>query len=287
MTTLNFDDEEEIIEAPSETTILQTPRPPSITIAMPSSSSESGIAMCPVTGATTGALTRSQGTVATAVQELQLQTTSVTNNMVQDLITQASENTILLHKILAELKDLRSHMEKRWPFSVKTCGFEREMTTKAKELFICQGPWLVQGSLEKMREKIANLLGGEDHADQYQVNTCLSYTKEKFTLWRAEIRKKVLNKKYNKLRVTEFTEKLYNSFKSREEDMRNATKTALLLRKFATQEGYLDNPGKPDFWERFVEFVNVWNNSGIPNKWLALRAEDEEKYSESLLPVTS
>ena len=53
-------------------------------------------------------------------------------------------------------------------------------------------------------------------------------------------------------------------------------------RKFALENGYFENPTKPDFWDKFVEFANSWNKIGIPNKWAALRIEDESKFNESL-----
>ena len=39
----------------------------------------------------------------------------------------------------------------------------------------------------------------------------------------------MLNRKLNHLRIAEFTTKLYAPFKSKEEDMKNAAKTAMLL----------------------------------------------------------
>lgn len=39
----------------------------------------------------------------------------------------------------------------------------------------------------------------------------------------------VLNRKLNHLNISEFTAKLYAPFKSKEEDMKNAAKTAMLL----------------------------------------------------------
>ena len=53
-------------------------------------------------------------------------------------------------------------------------------------------------------------------------------------------------------------------------------------RKFANENGYFENTSKPDFWDKFVEFANSWNKIGIPNKWTALRLEDESKFNESL-----
>ena len=53
-------------------------------------------------------------------------------------------------------------------------------------------------------------------------------------------------------------------------------------RKFAVENGYFENTTKPDFWDKFVEFANSWNKIGLPNKWAALRVEDETKYNESL-----
>ena len=41
----------------------------------------------------------------------------------------------------------------------------------------------------------------------------------------------VLNRKLNHLKITEFTTKLYAPFKTKEEDMKNAAKTAMLLVK--------------------------------------------------------
>ena len=41
----------------------------------------------------------------------------------------------------------------------------------------------------------------------------------------------VLNRKLNHLNISEFTAKLYAPFKSKEEDMKNAAKTAMLLVK--------------------------------------------------------
>ena len=40
---------------------------------------------------------------------------------------------------------------------------------------------------------------------------------------------KVLNKKFNRLRIEEFSDKLYAPFKSKEEDKKNAVKTSMLL----------------------------------------------------------
>jgi len=39
----------------------------------------------------------------------------------------------------------------------------------------------------------------------------------------------VLNRKLNHLKIAEFTAKLYAPFKTKEEDMKNAGKTAMLL----------------------------------------------------------
>lgn len=41
------------------------------------------------------------------------------------------------------------------------------------------------------QERIAVLLGGTDKVDAHHVTSCVSYCKEKYTLWRADIRKKV------------------------------------------------------------------------------------------------
>ena len=41
------------------------------------------------------------------------------------------------------------------------------------------------------QEQIALLLGGTDKVDAHHVSSCVSYCKEKYTLWRADIRKKV------------------------------------------------------------------------------------------------
>ena len=41
------------------------------------------------------------------------------------------------------------------------------------------------------QERIAVLLGGADKVDAHHVTSCVSYCKEKYTLWRADIRKKV------------------------------------------------------------------------------------------------
>jgi len=207
-----------------------------------------------------------------------------TEKLLNDLMKQSQENAILLRQALAELHELKQQVQsqKKIPFTVKTCGFERELVLRAKEVFVTHGPWLVQGALEKLKEQIAILLGGSDKVDAHHVTSCVSYCKEKYTLWRADIRKKVLNRKLNHLKISEFTAKLYAPFKSKEEDMKNAAKTAMLLRKFALENGYFENPTKPDFWDKFVEFANSWNKIGIPNKWAALRIEDESKFNESL-----
>ena len=42
------------------------------------------------------------------------------------------------------------------------------------------------------QEEIATLLGGTEKVDAHHVTSCVSYCKEKYTLWRADIRKKVL-----------------------------------------------------------------------------------------------
>ena len=53
----------------------------------------------------------------------------------------------------------------------------------------------------------------------------------------------VLNKKFNQLKISEFTEKLYTPFKNKEEDMRNASKTAMLLVR--TPKASIINPFNP------------------------------------------
>ena len=53
-------------------------------------------------------------------------------------------------------------------------------------------------------------------------------------------------------------------------------------RKFASENGYFEDATKSDFWDGFVDFANMWNKVGIPNKWATLRLEDETKYSETL-----
>lgn len=207
-----------------------------------------------------------------------------TEKLLGELVKQTQENTVLLQQALAELQELKQQVQsqKKIPFTVKTCGFERELVLRAKEIFVTHGPWLVQGALDKLKEQISILLGGPEKVDAHHVSSCVSYCKEKYTLWRADIRKKVLNRKLNHLRIIEFTAKLYAPFKNREEDMKNAAKTAMLLRKFANENGFFENPSKSEFWDRFVEFANSWNKIGIPNKWAALRIEDESKFNESL-----
>lgn len=207
-----------------------------------------------------------------------------TDRLLNDLVRQTQENAVLLRQALAELHELKQQVQsqRKIPFTVKTCGFERELVLRAKETFVTHGPWLVQGALENLKEQIGILLGGTEKVDAHHVTSCVSYCKEKYTLWRADIRKKVLNRKLNHLNISEFTAKLYAPFKSKEEDMKNAAKTAMLLRKFACENGYFENTTKPDFWDKFVEFANSWNKVGIPNKWAALRVEDETKYNESL-----
>ncbi|XP_068671881.1 uncharacterized protein [Montipora capricornis] len=210
-----------------------------------------------------------------------------TEKLLNALMKQTQENSVLLRQALAELKELKQQVQtqRKIPFTVKTCGFERELVLKAKEVFVTYGPWLVQGALERLKEQIALLLGGTDKVDAHHVSSCVSYCKEKYTLWRADIRKKVLNRKLNHLKINEFTAKLYAPFKSKDEDMKNATKTAMLLRKFANEKGYFENTSKSDFWDMFVEFANSWNKIGIPNKWAVLRTEDESKFMESLEAV--
>ena len=48
------------------------------------------------------------------------------------------------------------------------------------------------------------------------------------------------------------------------------------------ENGYYDDVTKSDFWEKFVEFVNVWNNLNLPNKWKSLQQDDEDKFKETL-----
>lgn len=207
-----------------------------------------------------------------------------TERLLTDLVRQSQQNSVLLRQALAELQELKQQVQnqRKFPFTVKTCGFERELVLKAKEIFVVHGPWLVHGSMEKLKEKIEILLGGTDKVDAHHVSSCVSYCKEKYTLWRADIRKKVLNRKLNHLKIAEFTAKLYAPFKTKEEDMKNAGKTAMLLRKFASENGYFEDSTKPDFWDKFVDFANSWNKISIPNKWATLRLEDESKYNESL-----
>ncbi|XP_058965883.1 uncharacterized protein [Pocillopora verrucosa] len=182
---------------------------------------------------------------------------STVERLLTDLLKQTQENSGLLQQALAELHELKQQVQnqKKFPFTVKTCGFE---------------------------EKIEVLLGGADRVDAHHVASCVSYCKEKYTLWRADIRKKVLNRKLNHLKIAEFTNKLYAPFKTKEEEMKNATKTAMLLRKFASETGYFDETSKSDFWDKFVDFANAWNKNKISNKWTTLRTEDESKYTETL-----
>ena len=105
------------------------------------------------------------------------------------LIRQTEENSVLLRQALAELKELKMQVQsqRKIPFTVKTCGFEvhhlvsfilsnkthlhicnhgrhasrhfsfycfilqRELVLKAKEVFVTYGPWLVQGALDKLK----------------------------------------------------------------------------------------------------------------------------------------
>ena len=41
------------------------------------------------------------------------------------------------------------------------------------------------------QEQIGILLGGSEKVDAHHISSCVSYCKEKYTLWRADIRKKV------------------------------------------------------------------------------------------------
>lgn len=53
-------------------------------------------------------------------------------------------------------------------------------------------------------------------------------------------------------------------------------------RKFVSENGYFEDFIKLDFWDKFVDFVNIWNKISILNKWVILRFEDELKYNEIL-----
>lgn len=271
MTTLNFDDEDE----------LQDKAESSCPIATAGRASETNTFHGTTANPSSASVNSSekQFTVIAAMPS--------TEKLLNALIRQTEENSVLLRQALAELKELKMQVQsqRKIPFTVKTCGFERELVLKAKEVFVTYGPWLVQGALDKLKERIAVLLGGTDKVDAHHVTSCVSYCKEKYTLWRADIRKKVLNRKLNHLKINEFTAKLYAPFKSKEEDMKNATKTAMLLRKFANENGYFENTSKSDFWDMFVEFANSWNKIGIPNKWTVLMAEDESKFTETLESV--
>ncbi|KAL9955941.1 hypothetical protein ACROYT_G037346 [Oculina patagonica] len=279
MTTLNFDDDEVDLESNTEANEDVASKCP---VASRGTLNDSAVVLgsssiaqnspVPSSSATNG----QQFTVIAAIPS--------TERLLTDLVRQTQENTILLRQALNELHELKQQVQnqRKFPFTVKTCGFERELVLKAKEMFVTNGPWLVHGSLEKLKEKIEILLGGADKVDAHHVSSCVSYCKEKYTLWRADIRKKVLNRKLNHLKIAEFTAKLYAPFKNKEEDMKNAAKTAMLLRKFANENGYFEESTKPDFWDKFVDFANSWNKISIPNKWATLRLEDESKYSETL-----
>lgn len=265
MTTLNFDEDEVNLDnnvaLQEEAAIVNDSSVYQVTLSEPSSSASNGQQYAVITGLP-----------------------STVERLLTDLLKQTQENSGLLQQALAELHELKQQVQnqKKFPFTVKTCGFERELVLKAKEIFVTYGPWLVNGSLDKLKEKIEVLLGGADRVDAHHVASCVSYCKEKYTLWRADIRKKVLNRKLNHLKIAEFTNKLYAPFKTKEEEMKNATKTAMLLRKFASETGYFDETSKSDFWDKFVDFVNAWNKNKISNKWTTLRTEDESKYTETL-----
>ncbi|XP_029199801.2 uncharacterized protein LOC114964616 isoform X2 [Acropora millepora] len=232
MTTLNFDDEDELQDKAESS--------------------------CPIASAgVAGEINTFHGTTANpssaSVNSSEKQFTVIaampsTEKLLNALIRQTEENSVLLRQALAELKELKMQVQsqRKIPFTVKTCGFERELVLKAKEVFVTYGPWLVQGALDKLKERIAVLLGGADKVDAHHVTSCVSYCKEKYTLWRADIRKK---------------------------------------RKFANENGYFENTSKSDFWDMFVEFANSWNKIGIPNKWTVLMTEDEAKFTETLESV--
>lgn len=57
----------------------------------------------------------------------------------------------------------------------------------------------------------------------------------------------VLNRKLNHLKIAEFTAKLYAPFKTKEEDMKNAGKTAMLLVYYLLLTGILLELTEPHF----------------------------------------
>lgn len=46
------------------------------------------------------------------------------DRLLDTLVKQTHENTILLRETLAELQELKEQMQRKFPFTVKTCGFE-------------------------------------------------------------------------------------------------------------------------------------------------------------------
>ncbi|KAJ7373666.1 hypothetical protein OS493_011275 [Desmophyllum pertusum] len=256
MTTLNFDEDEVDLERNTE--------PNEVVAQCPiSAGGDSAVFHGSLSDSSVPSSSASNGQQFTVIAAL-----PSTERLLTDLVRQTQENAVLLRQALAELHELKQQVQnqRKYPFTVKTCGFERELVLKAKEMFVTHGPWLVHGSLDKLKEKIAVLLGGADKVDAHHVASCVSYCKEKYTLWRADIRKKVLNRKLNHLKVNEFTTKLYAPFRTKEEDMKNADKTAMLLRKFASETGYFEDSTKSDFWDKFVDFANSWNKITIPKQ---------------------
>lgn len=280
MTTLNFDEDE--VEFDSNTEPQEEAARGQCPVVSGATLSDSGVFLATLSKPQVSS--EPSSSASNGQQYAVITGLSSTERLLTDLVRQSQENSVLLRQALAELHELKQQVQnqRKFPFTVKTCGFERELVLKAKEMFVTHGPWLVNGSLEKLKEKIEVLLGGSDRVDAHHVTSCVSYCKEKYTLWRADIRKKVLNRKLNHLKIAEFTTKLYAPFKTKEEDMKNAAKTAMLLRKFASETGYFEDTTKSDFWDKFVDFANSWNKIGIPNKWATLRVEDESKYTETL-----